>query len=51
VEGETTPKERKVAEFEAIVRPNQTLLFSVLDPNYLFKIAGTQKKQKDFAIG
>jgi hypothetical protein len=49
VSGEdATPKERKALKqnLKLIVRPRQTLLFWALDPNYLFKIAGTQKSKR-----
>jgi hypothetical protein len=53
VEGATQKKERKaLAEFEAIVRPKPNSSFLGFRPKlFIYKIAGTQKKQKDFAIG
>jgi hypothetical protein len=54
VEGNNAKKERKAlkAEFEAIVRPKPNSSFLGFRPKlFIYKIAGTPKKQKDFAIG
>jgi hypothetical protein len=51
VEGNET-KRNKEAEFEAIVRPKPNSSFLGFRPKlFIYKIAGTPKKQKDFAIG
>jgi hypothetical protein len=54
VEGKQRQKKEQSLEskFEAIVRPKPNSSFLGFRPKlFIYKIAGTQKKQKDFAIG